>query len=415
MVRRGLVFSYYFPPEGGGGVQRWTKFIKYLSMRGWQFNVLTKKPKTNVVTDDNLMNDLPQSLKILHVGDLLTESFKIKSTYLTRWLSAFLYVTDSKKNWNNSIWDAVVEELENNKYDIIICTIPPYSLSEISRKIAEKYTHIPVVTDMRDPWSINPYKIHPTRLHAFLDRKNEFENLNKIKNFVYAYKTTLDFHLKFLKQNDNKKSIVIPNGYDEPDFSIMETVENRTQKEFHIGFSGTFYSHLNNPKNLFKAIAYLKTQNKKIYFHHVGESVYSIEKLAAKYDIEDQVKIWGYKSHQECLKILAGMNALVVILDPHVKNAEKTAGGKLYEYLRFKKPILGLVPDGGEAADVIRGTNSGIVCADTDPVTISEAILNLKKDTYKFEGIDKYSRENQARQLQAFLESIINTNNEHKH
>ena len=67
------------------------------------------------------------------------------------------------------------------------------------------------------------------------------------------------------------------------------------------------------------------------------------------------------------------MDVLVVILDPTMKNAEKTAGGKLYEYLRFRKPILGLVPENGEAAKVIKMTNSGNVCSNMDGKTIAES------------------------------------------
>jgi len=259
---------------------------------------------------------------------------------------------------------------------------------------------------MRDPWSTNPYKIYPTPLHAYLDGRKEVVTINQIDNMVYAYESNKKYHSEILIEYEKKKCIVIPNGYDEEDFSNLDSKELFVQGDYHLGFSGTFYSHLNNPENLFRALAELKKRNIRICFHHIGNSVYSLKKLAAKYDVEDQIVIWGYNSHPDCLKILNSMDALVVILDPTLKNADKTAGGKLYEYLRFKKPILGLVPENGEAAAVIKDTNSGLICSELDANQIANTIIKLKSEKFTFTGIEKYSRKNQAQKLNDFIESI---------
>ena len=39
-MKRVLIITYYWPPSGGSGVQRWLKMSKYLPENGWHF-----KPK----------------------------------------------------------------------------------------------------------------------------------------------------------------------------------------------------------------------------------------------------------------------------------------------------------------------------------------------------------------------------------
>ncbi|MFC2088549.1 glycosyltransferase family 4 protein [Calditrichota bacterium] len=415
MVKHGLIVSYYFPPTGGGGVQRWTKFIKYLSRLGWQFTVITHQNSTHSTYDESLEAELPQSLKIVRIVEskknLPVSNFKSNGSYWQRWLSAFYYIPDSRKSWNKILWGKLICEIDNSNFDVVICTIPPYSLAKIATKLTQKYSHLPVVLDMRDPWTINPYKIHPTIFHLKQDRKYENSNISAINNYVYAYQSTLDYYKESVNNFTNKSNIVIPNGFDKEDFVDLKSESLKTKSGFNIAFSGTFYSHLNNPKPLFKAIAALKAQGEIIYFHHIGKSVYDVKKLAGKLGVDNQVMIWGYQSHQKCLEILKAMDAFVVILDESVKNADKTAGGKIYEYLGFKKPILAIVPENGEATKIINLTNSGIICSYKNIQEIVEAIKKIKVANFKYNKIEQFSRESQAQQLNKFIEKIINEKN----
>jgi len=151
----------------------------------------------------------------------------------------------------------------------------------------------------------------------------------------------------------------------------------------------------------------LKKEGKKINFHHIGSSVYDLQSLAKKYNIEDLYVSWGYKNHKECLEILKSMDAFTVILDSNVENADTTIGGKVYEYLRYKKPILGLVPKKGEAAQLISKTKSGIICDSHVANDIAEAVNNLKSRKFDYIDIEKFNRMNLAKQLNNYLLKII--------
>jgi glycosyltransferase involved in cell wall biosynthesis len=412
VVRRGLIITYYFPPVGGGGVQRWAKFIKYLSKQDWHFTIITRDHTQNEYIDDSLLKDIPNTLNIITTNDYITKQrykfFKSNSTYWQRWISSLFFITDNRKKWVKSVWPKVKEEINSSKYDVVVCSIPPYSVSDLAIKIKDKFSSIPVVLDLRDPWSINPYKIYPTPIHRYLDEKKELDNIKKIDGLISVYESTFDYYSNNIDGFEKIESKIISNGYDEEDFIKLKSRSLPNPKSFNIAFSGTFYSHLNNPSLFLRALAKLKNEGQQIKFHHIGTSVYDVNALARKFGVEDLLVLWGYQSHKNCLEILNSMDAFVVILESKFQNADKTIGGKVYEYLRLRKPILGLVPENGEAARLISKTKSGIICESSNIEKIINAIMGLRLKKFDYIGIDQYSRENLAQQLNIYLLKMIN-------
>ena len=415
MATRGLIVSYYFPPVGGGGVQRWVKFIKYLNRRDWDFTVITAEIEESSPSDESLLAELPKSVKIIRAGpEKPFKSYKnhinlrLRRGYWQRWMSAFVHVVDSRKKWNNIIKPYIEKEISQGKYDALIFTIPPYSLGTLAADFTAGHD-IPVFLDLRDPWTINPYKIHPTPVHAYLDRRSERSAISGINNFISAYQSTLDHFDKYIDNFTPDKAILIPNGFDIEDFIGLEPEPLPVRGKFNLGFSGTFYSHLNNPRYLFLALRLLREAGYDVHFHHVGSSIYDISKPAKKYNIQNQVHKWSYQEHKKCLQILKSMDALCIILDERIKHADKTVGGKLYEYLGLKKPVLAMVPREGEAAKIINETNSGIVCSSIDVTQICQAVKQIitGQRIFTFEDIERYSREEQALQLKSFLEARL--------
>jgi hypothetical protein len=415
LVKRGLIISYYFPPAGGGGVQRWTKFIKYLSRWNWQFTVISAQIEPSMLRDESLLQEITSDTKIIRGKFVKSKNLiphalftRLKHTYWQRWLSAFINVTDSRKNWNNEVQPLIFNEINKTSYQAIIVTIPPYSLAEIAAILSDEQK-IPVFLDLRDPWTTNPYKIYPTFLHLNWDRKRELKTISRIKHVISAYQSTLTHFRNSSIEIDLQNSLVLPNGFDEEDFKKIKGTAPTKNNRFDLGFSGTFYSHLNHPRYLFKALGILKREGICVHFNHIGTSTYDLNKLAKENDIQDQIIQWGYHDHIKCLKILADMDAYCLLLDEKVPNAESTVGSKLYEYLRFKKPILSMVPKNGEAAEIIHQTNSGVVCSSHDSFEIASALKDIifKKKTYKYLNIEQFSRENQAKTLNLFLEKHI--------
>ena len=64
-MKKVLIITYYWPPAGGGGVQRWVKFVKYLRDFGWEPIVFTVKDGSYPITDLTLMNELPSDMEVI--------------------------------------------------------------------------------------------------------------------------------------------------------------------------------------------------------------------------------------------------------------------------------------------------------------------------------------------------------------
>jgi glycosyltransferase involved in cell wall biosynthesis len=421
VVRRCLVVSYYFPPVGGGGVQRIAKMIKYLSRRGWRFTVITASESAKAQPlDYSLEEDISEKVEVIRLQSLLPHKKnhvlqKLPginvASYWKRWVSAFCYIPDMRKSWLPQAKAALINEIKTKKYDCLLITSPPYSLAVLAGELQAELD-MPVILDMRDPWTTNPYKIHPTKYHLKKDRALEIETISKIKYGISAYYTLLDYYQKHIKDFHLENWHVISNGYDEEDFYELKPNADRKDQFFNIAFSGVFYSHINNPKYLFKAMAQLNIDNpelgKRIRFHHIGKSFINLKALSKKFAVEDQIARWGYVDHKKCLDILTGMDALCFILDDRHINSGKTIGGKVYEYLRLKKPVLALVPEKGEAAGLIEKTKSGQVIAPSRTAKIAQTLNNWVNQypKFSFTGVENYSRERQAESFLKILNKV---------
>jgi glycosyltransferase involved in cell wall biosynthesis len=146
-----------------------------------------------------------------------------------------------------------------------------------------------------------------------------------------------------------------------------------------------------------------------IHFHHVGTSVYDLKKLAKRYGIEKNLKLWGYREHKKSLQILQKMDALCLILDDRWSRSENTIGGKFYEYLRLKIPILAVVHEKGEAAKLIKKTNSGVIVSAKNQEEVVRALQSLliENNRFTWDKTEKYTRKYQAAVLNDYLESLI--------
>jgi len=412
MDKRCLIVSYYFPPTGGGGVQRVSKLIKYLSGKGWQFSVITAKEKGHLPDDPSLLNELPALLKKIEIPVKLpvAKQTKNKATYFWRWLSAFFYIPDIRKTWADTAGAQIQAEIARRTYRCVFITSPPYSLALLAAELTEK-TDVPVILDLRDPWTTNPYKIHPTPYHLLKDRQLEKQAIKHVRYGISAYRSLLAYYARTVKNFPVQNWRFIPNGFDEEDF-ITLSAARYSSATFDLAFSGTFYSHVNNPRPLFKAIARLKKEEprlaEKIRFHHVGKSMLPLKELAKQFGLNDQLVEWGYAAHKECLNILARMDAFCFILNDKRKYSDQTIGGKVYEYLRLRKPILALVPENGEAAEMIRQTDSGQVLASSNTKQITATLKEWLQQipSYSFKGIEQYRRDLQAGKLADFLDQV---------
>ncbi len=382
-----LVISYYFPPMGLSGVQRTLKFVKYLPEFNWNPIVLTTAPKSYYAFDDELIKELENSeVKIFRTGEFtegqrkqrsFPPSFRIQN--LGRFLASFFLQPDTKIFWKKKAIKLGIKILSENKVDVIFATAPPFTDFLVASERA-KATSIPFVVDYRDIWVDNPFHFYPTFFHKNYVRRLEEKILKKASRIIVTFRGTKDLLLTqytFLKSDE---VIIIPHGFDLSDFSNYKDVKPIPGK-FVITHSGLFQDN-RTPKYFLKAFSnFVQSRNdgipKEAWF--VGIMRKSHKQLIKRYDLEENVKLFGYQPHNEVIRLLKLSNVLWLTFEDNVRSP-----GKLFEYFGAMKPILICAPD-GYMKNLALESKSAIATNPRDVEGITRALNTFydlwKKDT----------------------------------
>jgi glycosyltransferase involved in cell wall biosynthesis len=418
-----LIISYYFPPLGMGGVQRITKFVKYLPESGWKPYVLTVKDVEYIAKDRSLLNDLTDQARITRTGsfDPLRIQFLLKNILGSRdeevareslkksGLLSWLFFPDNKVGWIPFALKKGLSVCRREKIDLIFSTSPPPS-AHLTAYLIKRATKIPWIADFRDPWIGYKLERYPTQLHLLLKKRLEktiITNADKVVAANPIIKGELE------KTNPRKENLcLIDQGYDEEDFENFRPV---APEKFTIGYLGTFSQDC-NPEPFFCALGELISENlvpkKKIGLKHVGGSLQiDMRKMAQKYGLQEILETKGYISHKDALNQMENVSVLLLVTsdDPCVFPA------KVFEYLRLGKPILGIVPQDSEMAKLLREMKAQAIVPPENGEGIKQAILASFKDferkekSYPLEEkiLKRFERKELTSRLASLFEEVI--------
>ena len=381
-----LVLAYYFPPLGMGGVQRVAKFAKYLPLFGWKPLVLTVKDVEYLVLDPSLLKELPSEVEIFRTGSF--DPLRILFIWRRLWgkrkqkddsvltgsgkrtrLSSWFYFPDNKAGW---IPNALIKGLalyRKERFDLIFSTSPPPSL-HLTGYLLKLFTKVPWIADFRDPWIGYKLETFPTPLHLFLKKKMEDFILHHANQVITANPVIEErFNRKY---SYSGKIRLVDQGYDEEDFTSSS---GDASEIFTIGYLGTFSPDC-DPEPVFAALGELVSENKiprhKVSLVHYGLLLrIDLMALTEKYDLEAVVQSKGYLSHRDALNEMrkTTVSLLVTSGDPSVFPA------KVFEYLRLRNPIMGIVPPESQIARLLTETGAGNVVSPSDKEGIKNILL----------------------------------------
>jgi glycosyltransferase involved in cell wall biosynthesis len=416
-----LIITYYWPPAGGSGVQRWLKFVKYLQEFGIEPVVYTVENANYLKQDASLLNEVPKGIEILKqpIWEPTALLFWKKSKQQTKGISnvskgGFLsfirgnfFIPDPKVFWVKPSVSYLQKYLDNHTIDVIISTGPPHSMHLIAEKLHQKNT-VKWLADFRDPWSDLYYNTDFNQL-AFAKNKNKRLEERILRNSDCIL--TVSNSLKEELEKTAKKVEVITNGFDD-EFSASNNVILDTK--FSISYIGLLPKQ-SNPKLLFKVLKGLckeseifKKDLKLNFIGDISEEV-KVEILANKLD--ENTDFVGYVSHQEAIAY-QNKSQVLLLLIPNVKNNKGILTGKLFEYLKAKRPILAIGPEKGDLATILQETNSGVIVNFDAEEKLKLEIVALyqkyKEDklTVNFSNIEKYHRKELTKKLASILKSL---------
>ena len=388
-MKRVLIVTYYWPPSGGSGVQRWVKFAKYLPVYGWQPVVYTPENPELMTVDKTLEAEIPPEaeivknhifepygiyrklmgkgsatdLKTLTAANAAKDEVNPINGHEKNWkqkLSLFirgnLFIPDPRVMWVRPSVRFLKKYLEDHPVDAIVTTGPPQSMHLIGLRLS-KATGSPWVADFRDPWTKMFYFKH-LELTAFAEKKHHMLEQAVLDGAtrVIAVSPLVQDEFKTMTKTPVE---LITNGYDEDDFKRnVELDEN-----FNITHTGLFASD-GNPETLWKVLARKCEDDEEfrrsLRIRLVGKTDREITDSIEAAGLGGNLKDFGYQDHE--MAVREQLNATILIL-PLRKEPEYRAvlPGKLFEYLASRRPILGIGQTDGAMARVVSETASGVV------------------------------------------------------
>jgi glycosyltransferase involved in cell wall biosynthesis len=416
-----LIITYYWPPSGGVGVQRWLKFSKYLPEFGWEPIILTVDPKYAAypVTDNSLKADLPSSVKVYCTP--ATDYFRIYKSdkskiptsgfanntdnslkgKLLRFIRGNFFIPDPRRGWNKYAFKKACELIETEGIKQIITTSPPHSTQLIGLKLAKKYRDLKWLADLRDPWTdIYYYKMfYPTYFSRLIDKRYEKKVL-KTAGII----TTVGVNLGKMFENKvagiEKKINILPNGYDENDFAGKV---GTLPEKFTISHVGTI-SEFNPIDGLVNALSKIQSSGIDFVLRFTGIVTQSQKDLITKNLDPGKIEFIPYVDHDVAIQIMLDSSMLLLVIGEDINN-RAFLSGKLFEYLASGRQILCLGPEDGEAAKLISQFKQGSGFGYNDSANIESYIRNaIEQPFHVNNNTREYSRRNLTKQLSALLE-----------
>ena len=416
-----LIITYYWPPAGGSGVQRWLKFVKYLQNFDVEPIVYTVDNANYPKEDKTLLQEVPTNIKILkqpiwEPANLLfwkkkeAQKSDVSNAVNNGFLSFIrgnFFIPDPKIFWVNSSVKFLHQYLKENKVDVVISTGPPHSVHLIAQKLKQK-TNIKWIADFRDPWS-NLYYNEEFKQLSFAKKKNE-----KLENSVFKNADCILTVSNSLKKEFDQKATrveVITNGFD--DEVVTNTLITLDEK-FSISYIGLLPKQ-SNPKLLFKVLSTLCAEdtdfkaNLKLNF--IGDISEDVKKEIINYNLLENTNFIGYVSHKEAIAYQKKAQVLLLLI-PNVAKSGGILTGKLFEYLTAKRPILAMGPETGDLSEILKNTSSGVVVDFDNDAKLTSEIRNLYQQ-YKTgdlqvnsKNIEQFHRKELTKSLSEIIKNL---------
>lgn len=440
-MRRVLIITYYWPPSGGSGVQRWLKMSKYLPENGWQPVVYTADNAEYPVEDKSLDSDVAPETEVIRQPIVEPYSFykkflgikkgeKVKAGFINEgakktgwkenlsvWVRGNFFIPDARCWWIKPSVKYLTNYLKEHPVDAIVSTGPPHSMHLIARALHRKF-NIPWVADFRDPWTdIDFYK--DLKLTPWADRKH-----HRLERQVLTEATkvvTIGWDCaKGLEQLGAKDVAVITNGYDF-DQPIVEVHHDTSMLDqgtlpftmSHIGIIGAN----RNPETFWQAFADIvetfPETSQPIRIRLIGQVDNSVLESIKRHNIEKYVEITPYIPHNQVLEEQQKSAVLLLFIN-NSPNAKGVLTGKLFEYLASGRPILCIGPEDGDSARVLNETETGITVGFNNKEKMITVISDLYQkyvdnqlESQQSSLVEKYSRRNLTKDFVKILNEII--------
>ena len=426
-LKKILIVTYYWPPSGGPGVQRWLKFVKYLPDFGVQPIVYIPQNPTYPIVDENLVKEVSDKAIILRQN--IFEPYQLasflsknktkkmnsgiipnqkKQSFLDKtllWIRGNLFIPDARVFWVKPSVAYLEKYIVENNIETIVTSGPPHSLHLIGLELKQKLD-IKWFADFRDPWTTIGYH-KSLRLSRFAAKKHkalEHQVLNTADAIIVTSKTTKSEFQAITTQ----PIAVITNGYD-----TEEVGKQTLDSKFSLAHIGSFLSE-RNPLILWKSLVELLNEIPDFKSHLevklIGAVSQEVLETITKYKLDPFLNNLGYVSHKEAVAQQRKSQVLLLI-EIDSDDTRSIIPGKLFEYMVSGRPIIAIGPQNSDFAEIITNTNTGVFFDYSEKMKLKSVILDFYNQFLEGKlqsngvGLQKYSRKSLTKELAQLLNS----------
>tara|TARA_B100001564_G_C20645737_1_gene674337 strand:+ start:193 stop:1479 length:1287 start_codon:yes stop_codon:yes gene_type:complete len=422
-----LIITYYWPPSGGSGVQRWVYFSKYLKKLGYSPIVLTidLKSASYPAIDRSLINET-QGIPVHYVKSF--NWIKIYSWFkkgkkdkipqgefskkgLVDHIAAFIrgnfFIPDARVNWAKSAIKEALRIVKSHKIEKIITTGPPHSTHLIGLNL-KKQLNFKWIADFRDPWTDIFYVKSFYRL-SFAKKKDKLFERKVLSNANAIITTTSENFQKDLqsKISINQNFFKIYNGYDS---DLFKKIKKRKNKDFQIVFTGLLTENHPYKEFIESFIKFLKKDPKVNVKIILAGSI--SEKILNEFNRISNIEFHGYINHQDAVNLMIDGNILLNFMYKQEKNTTMISG-KLIEYMATGNPVLMIGDKKSEASKLLSKQTYNLTADPKETKIISNFIksnyinwIEKKEIKNEIDVIKDYTREETTRSLIEIIEKI---------
>jgi glycosyltransferase involved in cell wall biosynthesis len=250
------------------------------------------------------------------------------------------------------------------RFDLIVATSPPEVAFFAARTLSRR-TRIPWVADFRDLW-FQDTRLQQSRMAAALSgpvHRWLVRNAAALVTVSKGLQKRLAGHL-------GREVLLSYNGYFD-EASTPASPPRPADGRVHIVYTGRVYPERQDPEPLFRALAALKrapgSPAGRLVVDFYGHENPWLAELAARYPLDDQVRLHGHVPHRASLAAQRSADVLL-FLDWTDPAAEGVLTGKLFEYFGSARPIMALGRKDSEPAGLIEKTGSGVTLATEEEI-----------------------------------------------
>lgn len=426
-----VILSYYFPPHGGAGTQRFAKFAQHLPAFGYRPIVVTSDdkvtPESALAQDESLLADIGEHTRVIRITDPSPSPADL--------VRSKLRLNVDLESWAAAAERTLIKTIRDTGARVFIITCSPYAAAAIGDRVRD-HTGAKFVLDLRDPWALEGWRTYPTPIHAVRDRTAMIRAIRNADAIIANTPASRDAFIEAAAIT-SQRVVTIPNGFDATDFSEDVAPASGPFRIVHVGTLHavtpperrlrhalrTRHRDIDETarsgRYLFEAIARLTRERpeiaKSLQLDLIGHVDPSHEALAQSLGISSLITCHGYLPHRAAVAAMQAADLIFVPLHAlHSRDPELIVPGKLYEALASGRPVLACVPE-GDAARLVRASEGGVVCPPDDPAKIASAIaaaFDARATGHPWPGADRsslaaFERASLTRRLAHALDAVV--------